>query len=840
MEVGDPLIRASGPGVHLDLVAAFEGQKDDLAVCRGKWHSETFLVKGWTKPFSGLWTLYDYVKTDDVDGVPCLEPGANASARQHVHACSASYRTLVELCAGMGGISLGAQAACVNTCLFVDKSELSVEILQTNKGAQVLRGDIMQRCTQRQVHMLSPSFPVLVSSGFPCQPFSRQGNGLALRDSRSEVLKGVLRTAWLMQCSGIILECVSEVTQHPAILRSVEELAEHLGMRVQSTVLDLKDQWISRRKRWWAIVLPQGQHNLQLLPWPVSDRYKAVGEAIQAWPIWAEEEELELQLTQEEQAKFEDPRFGADRRRLDMTQPAPTALHSYGNALVACPCGCRDQGLSEMRLLRDGLRGFAIVSARTGCLRHIHPHELGFLNGVHAAFIFPKSARAALCMIGQIASPIQSLWIFLHIAKWAAAEKGLPTPPEAVKVLEVFKSQLLQQQSRTWIVPAMLSPRTLKVNDAQGAFEVKVSRPVKACDIIEAQAKLHFFDGSCQVCIEGVLLDQEDFIPAHVQVVEIKWRPIARALALPVASSQSLTPPANTEGTEIASSRKRALVGDEGCQVDSGGSLTRVCDPNPCFAAGRTCQVSEHCSPQLPQSQATTAQPGSTFDQSARASPNPCCTAPNPREQPRPSTEAGEVSDPQAHVCNPGISGRAALPNPCASVPNPCRAACQAQPPKAVRVSDAMSTAQDSAVSKSIEVHVLTSSDFASIALPKGLKLGAFLQASERPDIQVRHLVSQVPIGKDEVIEQGSLLDVRELHVVRPQAGLLGDAAIQAAILRLVHSAPPGWFTLAPGAISGLVQALAKHGVRPQGNSEIRRVRSFVGAIEAGGHWACL
>ena len=127
-----------------------------------------------------------------------------------------------------------------------------------------------------------------------------------------------------MQCAGLILECVSEVTQHPIILRSIEERAGKLGMRVQSTVLDF--------------VLPQGRSNLQLLPWPVSDRHKAVGKVIQAWPSWDEEDELELQLTQEERAKFEDPRFGADNRRLDMTQPAPTALHSYGCALAACPC----------------------------------------------------------------------------------------------------------------------------------------------------------------------------------------------------------------------------------------------------------------------------------------------------------------------------------------------------------------------------------------------------------------------------------------------------------------------------------------------------------------------
>ena len=841
MEVGDTWLRATVPGRHVDLVASIEGSKDDLAICRGKWHGELFLIKGWKQPFNGLWTLYDFVRTEDVEGIPCVEPGVDTCVKQHAPVCSASYRTLVELCAGMGGISLGAQAACVHTCLFVDKSQLAAEILQDNKGAQVLQADIMHRSTQKQVHMRCPSFPVLLSAGFPCQPFSRQGSGLALQDPRSQVLKGVLRTAWLTQCAGLILECVSEVTQHPNTLRSIEELAGRLGMRVQTTVLDLKDQWISRRKRWWAIALPQGQSNLQLLPWPVSDRHKTVGEVIQAWPIWDEEEELELQLTQEERDKFEDPRYGPDSRRLDMTQPAPTALHSYGSALGACPCGCRSQGLSEVRLLRDGLRGFAIVSARLGSLRHIHPQELAFLNGVHAAFAFPKSARAALCMIGQIASPLQSLWIFLHVAKWAANEIGLPQPPEAVQVLEVFKHHLLRQQSLTWIAPAMLSPRVIKVLDAQGSFEIKVSKPVKAGDIIEAQAKLHLFDASFQVCINGRPLDHEDFIPAHVQTVEMKWRPVARSLALPIESSQRLPSPTTNAMTGPTSAKKRILSDAEHSQAEESGSSPRVCNPNPCQAAARTCQGQDidRLVPQ-PQSQVIKG-PQQEQERATVVDPNPRPANPDLcREQPQRAEVCGAQQVTQTSAGGSGTLGQAVSPNPCASLLTPCQAACRSQGTCAVRTPEASAKAPVSADAKQIEVHVLTSTSFASIALPKNLTLEAFLQASGKPHLQVRHMVSQVPLNKEQVLMRGDLLDVREAHNVQPRAGLLGDTAIQAAILRLVHSAPPGWFTLAPGAISGLVQASTQQGAIPTCDSDTQRKRSFVGAIEACGHWACL
>ena len=137
----------------------------------------------------------------------------------------------------------------------------------------------------------------------------------------------------------------------------------------------------------------------------------------------------------------------------------------------------------------------------------------------------------------------------------------------------------------------MLSPRTIKVLDVQGAFEVKVSKPVKACDIIEAQAKLHLFDASFQVCIDGQPLDHEDYIPAHVQTVEMKRRPIARSLALPIASSQRLPSPTTTAGTENASSRKQTLTDVEGYQADSSCPVPHACNPNPCSTAIRTSQA---------------------------------------------------------------------------------------------------------------------------------------------------------------------------------------------------------------------------------------------------------
>ena len=202
----------------------------------------------------------------------------------------------------------------------------------------------------------------------------------------------------------------------------------------------------------------------------------------------------------------------------------------------------------------------------------------------------------------------------------------------------------------------------------------------------------------------------------------------------------------------------------------------------------------------------------------------------------------------QSNAPGPDKLGQAAPPNPCASALNPCIAVCHSQPDFKVpdqqqpetqeiassgktQVSSDSAKAQATTLTKQIEVHILTVKDLASIALPS---------LREATHTQVRHLMSQALICNEQVLEHGCLLDVREVHVVQPQAGLLGDSAIHAAIQRLVHSAPPGWFTLAPGAISGLIRASVREGISMPGWDALQGIRSFVGGIEAGGHWACL
>ena len=94
------------------------------------------------------------------------------------------------------------------------------------------------------------------------------------------------------------------------------------------------------------------------------------------WPCWPVADEMQLAWTALERQAYSDPAFGDVNRKVIVSDPLPTALHSWGNALFPCPCLCRSQGLSKELLLANGLRGIQICSAqRPSFPRHIHPSK---------------------------------------------------------------------------------------------------------------------------------------------------------------------------------------------------------------------------------------------------------------------------------------------------------------------------------------------------------------------------------------------------------------------------------------------------------------------------------
>ena len=136
---------------------------------------------------------------------------------------------------------------------------------------------------------------------------------------------------------------------------------------------------------------------------------------------------------------------------------APCALHAWGNQLIACPCGCRQCGLSAHRLAEKGLFGLLVHSAKDingECfIRHIHPCEAMALNGMDPTLDFGLDSRLILSAVGQIASPIQVMWIMSAVSNHLASLRFGKCEFSAETHLHAYMSWLLMKCGMVWPQP---------------------------------------------------------------------------------------------------------------------------------------------------------------------------------------------------------------------------------------------------------------------------------------------------------------------------------------------------------------------------------------------------
>ena len=339
------------------------------------WHKAVLCVEGCDLEI-GRHTLYNFEFAGVQNGVHILRAGTQSEHFAAKPQTSESYRTLVDLCSGLGGMSQGLRGLGGHTLLHVDRSQLAVDTVRDNGGA-ALKGDISHASVQLQIHgaISHSSCACTVSAGVPCQPYSRQGMQLGTADPRSLTLTHVLELGWRVQAVCIILECVAEIAGHDDAQLLIREFAARAGFAFHSTELELGSIWVSRRRRWWACLVPLDSPPFPLRPYPSRDPLLVVADVVAEWPCWAAAEEQELAWTEAEARLMSDPRYGNDLRVINCQAQAPTALHSWGSALRPCPCGCRAGGFSDTRLKAGGLRGVGVPSG-LGSYTRVRPRSL--------------------------------------------------------------------------------------------------------------------------------------------------------------------------------------------------------------------------------------------------------------------------------------------------------------------------------------------------------------------------------------------------------------------------------------------------------------------------------
>ena len=104
------------------------------------------------------------------------------------------FLRIKETCAGIGGIGHGCMAGGATICAAMDSNRFAVHHLRRYYNGEVLLGNVNSDRDLLRLHLAGGSSPTLEAAGFPCQPFSRQGDGLAFQDRRAQAFWGVLRS----------------------------------------------------------------------------------------------------------------------------------------------------------------------------------------------------------------------------------------------------------------------------------------------------------------------------------------------------------------------------------------------------------------------------------------------------------------------------------------------------------------------------------------------------------------------------------------------------------------------------------------------------------------------
>lgn len=249
-----------------------------------------------------------------------------------------------ELCSSMGAFSSLWHRADFQARLGVDQNSAWEDLFYaTHKASSgnFLRADAGSSTVVKQIYDQGLCHGIILA-GISCQPFSRLGDQAGMSDCRASSLGAVLNTAWASQASMVILECVPPVLHNKEFREELRNFCRLTGYQLSQQGLDLKMTWCTRRERWIGVLSAPGFGVCQVPPLPVHPARQKIGDVMVYLKQWSDEVLNQLQLSNHELTQFTMYAVGGiESLYLDLQGVLPTSLHSFGNQLARCACGCR-------------------------------------------------------------------------------------------------------------------------------------------------------------------------------------------------------------------------------------------------------------------------------------------------------------------------------------------------------------------------------------------------------------------------------------------------------------------------------------------------------------------
>ena len=167
------------------------------------------------------------------------------------------------------------------------------------------------------------------------------------------------------------------------------------------------------------------------------------------------------------------------------------------------------------------------------------------MNGMPLDIAHLPDMRAALCLVGQLAAPMQSLWVCSQVRQWAARLfHGLEMSP--LQQLLSFKARLVQQRDDKWLTLDMFVEGTLCFRDSFGPRRELCQGPLQVHQLARAEAaflspgKYGHRPGFCKLLITC-------FVMAEIMITGLRSSPSVKPELLrlrPVETPLSWRPPA--------------------------------------------------------------------------------------------------------------------------------------------------------------------------------------------------------------------------------------------------------------------------------------------------------